>query len=60
MTEQEYIVATNLAKIRAAKAILSDVTEGHDFKTPPGRYREVLQGLAYLENNIHAGLELIE
>ena len=52
MTEIEYIQATNLAKVRAAKTIMRDVMDGDEYGVNTDDYKATFTRLASMENTL--------
>lgn len=53
MTEQEYIAATNLTKIRAAAAVLRDIIPGFDGVVTDETIGPIRSGLAELQERLN-------
>jgi len=58
MTENEYIIATNLAKIRAARDLVKDITPGKHLGIHPESWRAVSGALTEWMEQTDALIEI--
>lgn len=58
MTENEYIIATNLAKIRAARDLIKDITPGCHLGIHPESWRAVSGALCEWMEETDALIEI--
>lgn len=60
MTEFEYVVATNLAKVRAAKTILTDMLPGDDCGVSEDVLAAAITALREIETGVHKRLPVLQ
>lgn len=60
MTEEDYIKATNLAKIKIIKVIMRDIMEGPSYGICEQDYREVTALLVTMVNTANDSFEVYE
>jgi hypothetical protein len=56
MKERDYIIASDLARVRSAKNVLRDVTPDcleRDLPIPAAEYRFIMRGLTAWEHRLH-------
>jgi len=54
MTETQYIIATNRAKVSMALAVLRDVSPGDDYGITDAKLKEIISRLSQAQNKLFA------